>query len=113
MQVLDDAKHPDGKDRLTSAGANYGLYAAPVGIVKPAGQWNSVRLVVRGPKVEQWLNGTMVVSYEINSADWKARVQASKFSKMPKYGTTTEGYLVLQDHGNRVEYRNIKLKVLP
>jgi hypothetical protein len=112
MQVLDDALHADGKARETSAGANYALHAAPAGVVKPAGEWNRVRLVVRGPRVEQWLNGVQVVRYELGSADWKARVAASKFRSMPKYGTFPRGYLVLQDHGDRVWFRNIRLRDL-
>jgi hypothetical protein len=112
MQVLDDALHPDGKARETSAGANYALYAAPAGVVKPAGEWNRVRLVVRGPRVEQWMNGVNVVTYEVGSADWKARVAASKFNAMPKYGTFPRGYLVLQDHGDRVWFRGIRLRDL-
>lgn len=112
MQVLDDALHPDGKARETSAGANYALYAAPARVVKPAGEWNRIRLVVRGPRVEQWMNGVNVVTYELGSAEWKARVAASKFKAMPKYGTFPRGYLVLQDHGDRVWYRSIRLRDL-
>lgn len=112
MQVLDDARHPDGKARETSAGANYALHAAPAGVAKPAGEWNRVRLVVRGPRVEHWLNGVNVVTYELGSDDWKARVAASKFKGMPKYGTFARGYLVLQDHGDRVWYRAIRLRDL-
>ena len=113
MQVLDDAGHPDGHDRLTSAGADYALYAAPAGIVKPAGQWNAVRIVVNGNHVEQWMNGVKVVEYELGSADWTAKVTASKFAPHPKYGRNTEGYIGLQEHGAWVAYRNIKIRVLP
>jgi hypothetical protein len=60
-QLLDDAGHPDGKSRLTSAGSDYALYASPAGIVKPADQWNSSRIVARGAHVEHWLNGQKVV----------------------------------------------------
>lgn len=110
MQVLDDAAHPDGRDRLTSAGANYALHPAPAGVVKAAGEWNAVRLVVRGTHVEHWLNGQQIVAYELGSADWKARVAKSKFSSMPLYGTFPRGLLVLQDHGDRVWYRSIRIK---
>ena len=65
MQVLDDAAHADGLNRLTAAGSCYGLYAAPAGVVKPAGEWNAVRIVVRGSQVEHWMNGQQVVSYEL------------------------------------------------
>ncbi|HET9276205.1 MAG TPA: DUF1080 domain-containing protein, partial [Gemmatimonadales bacterium] len=68
MQVLDDAAHADGRSRLTAAGANYGLYPAPPGVVKPAGEWNRVRILVRGNHVEHWLNDVRIVEYELGSA---------------------------------------------
>ncbi len=113
MQVLDDAHHPDGQSRLTAAGSCFAVYPAPAGVVKPPGQWNRVRLVVVGHHVEQWLNGTEVVTYELGSADWEARVKASKFATHPHYGRYTTGYIGLQDHGDSVAYRNIKIRVLP
>ena len=112
MQVLDDAGHPDGRSRLTAAGSAYGLYAAPAGVVKPAGEWNAVRIVVRGNRVEHWLNGREVVAYELGSADWKAKVDASKFKQWPGYGRAPEGHIALQDHGDRVAYRNIRIRAL-
>jgi hypothetical protein len=113
MQVLDDARHPDGKSQLTSAGANYGLWPAPRGVVHPAGEWNHARILVNGNHVEHWLNGTKMVEYELGSAEWKDRVAKSKFNAWPLYGTAPQGHIGLQDHGDRVEYRNIKIKVLP
>ncbi|HYT05858.1 MAG TPA: DUF1080 domain-containing protein [Gemmatimonadales bacterium] len=113
MQVLDDAGHPDGKSRLTAAGSDYGLYPAPAGVVKAAGQWNQVRIVVNGKHVEQWLNGVKVVQYELGSADWEARVKKSKFASHPHYGRNAEGYIGLQEHESPVAYRNIKIRVLP
>ncbi len=110
MQVLDDAKHADGKSPLTSAGSNYGLYPAPRGIVKPADEWNSARILVKGNHVEHWLNGAKVVEYELGSAEWTAKVKASKFNKWPGYGKAAEGVIGLQDHGDRVAYRNIKIR---
>ena len=113
MQVLDDAKHPDGKSRLTSAGANYELHEAPSGIVKPAGQWNQARLIVNGRHVEHWLNGVRLLQYELYSPDWEMRVHGSKFAPHPRYGRNAEGFIGLQDHGDRVAYRNIKIRILP
>ena len=113
MQVLDDAHHPDGESRLTAAGANYGLDSAPPGIVKPAGEWNAVRLVVNGNHVEHWLNGQKVVEYELGSPAWEEKVKASKFAPHVHYGRNAEGYIGLQDHGDWVAYRRIRIRVLP
>jgi hypothetical protein len=113
MQVLDDARHPDGKSRLTAAGSDYGVYEAPGGIVKPAGQWNQVRIIVNGRHVEHWLNGVRMLQYELYSPDWEMRVRGSKFAPHPHYGRNAEGYIGLQDHGDRVAFRSIKVHVLP
>ncbi|MBP6668817.1 MAG: DUF1080 domain-containing protein [Gemmatimonadales bacterium] len=113
MQILDDAAHADGLNRLTAAGACYGLYAGPAGVVKPAGEWNTARIVVRGSQVEHWLNGQRVVSYELGSADWTAKVAASKFAQWPGYGRAARGHIALQDHGDRVAFRHIRLRELP
>jgi 3-keto-disaccharide hydrolase len=113
MQVLDDAKHPDGKSRLTAAGSCFGIYPSPAGHLKPIGEWNSVRIVVNGNHVEHWLNGTKVVEYELGSADWEAKVKASKFAQWAGYGRAPSGHIAIQNHGDRVAYRGIKVKVLP
>lgn len=113
MQVLDDAKHADGGSPLTSAGALYGLYPAPRGLVKPAGEWNQARILLRGNHVEHWLNGKQIVSAELNSAEWNSKVAASKFKQWPGYGKNATGHIGLQDHGDRVAFRNIRIRVLP
>ncbi|MCU0634011.1 MAG: DUF1080 domain-containing protein [Gemmatimonadaceae bacterium] len=113
MQVLDDARHADGKSRLTSAGALYALVASPPGHLKPVGEWNAVRIVVNGAHVEHWLNGTKVVEYELWSPDWERRVRESKFSEVPTYGRARRGHIALQDHGDWVAYRNIRIRELP
>lgn len=113
MQVLDDAAHADGRSPLTSAGALYGIYPARPGVVRPAGEWNSVRLVLNGRHVEHWLNGAKLVEAEIGSPDWEARVKGSKFADLPRYGRNDSGHIGLQDHGDRVSFRNIRIRVLP
>ena len=110
MQLLDDAGHPDGRSPLTSAGSNYGLHGAPRGIVKSAGEWNSSRIVVVNNQVEHWLNGDKVVEYELGSADWLRRVANSKFSQWPAYGRASRGHIGIQDHGDRVSFRNLKVR---
>lgn len=113
MQVLDDDVHPDGKSRLTSAGAAYGLYPAPLGAVKPLGEWNTARILVDGNHVVHWLNGVKMADFVMWSDDWKERVNNSKFKKWPEYGKAAEGHIGLQEHGNPAAFRNIKIKVLP
>jgi hypothetical protein len=112
MQVLDNGKHRDGKNALTSAGSCYALYPPSKDVSRPVGEWNQARLVVNGPNVEHWLNGEKVVSYEKGGEDWNAKVAGSKFKDFPNFGKSTRGHIDLQDHGDRVEFRSIKLRVL-
>jgi 3-keto-disaccharide hydrolase len=112
FQVLDNAGHADGKSPLTSAGSNYAVNPPAKDVTKPVGEWNAIRLVVKGNHVEHWMNGVKLLEYEIGSADWAARVQASKFGKMPGYGLAKRGYIVLQDHESVVSYRNIRIRQL-
>ena len=69
-------------------------------------------MIARGNHVEHWMNGVKLLEYEIGSADWEARVKASKFGKIPPYGREKRGYIALQDHGNVVSYRNLKIRPL-
>jgi Domain of Unknown Function (DUF1080) len=113
-QLLDDANAPDGRNPLTSAAAAYGLYAAPAGIVKPHDEWNSTRIVVNGAHVEHWLNGKKVVTYELWSPDWKARVAASKFAKYHNYGLAKTGFIGIQgDHPGTLVMRHVRVCELP
>lgn len=113
MQVLDDARHPDGASLLTSAGADYGLHPVPEHVAKPPGEWNAARIVAEGNHIEYWLNGDKVVEYDLWSPDWEARVANSKFSQWPNYGRATRGHIGLQDHGDWVAFRNIRIRELP
>jgi hypothetical protein len=112
MQVLDDAGHHDGQDPLTSAGSNYGLYPAPRGVVNPAGEWNHAVIVIETGRVEHWLNGVKMLEYVLGSEEWTDLVKASKFNDWPEYGLARSGHIGLQDHGDPVWYRNIKLRVI-
>ena len=112
MQILDNARHADGKNPLTSAGSNYAVHPPVRDVSKPIGEWNSVRLIAKGPHVEQWLNGVKVVDYELFSPDWDQRVKKSKFVKYPQYGKAPRGHIGLQDHGNPVWFRNIRIRTL-
>lgn len=112
-QLLDDANSPDDQSRLTAAGAAYALYPAPAGVVKPAGEWNSTQIVVRGAHVEHWLNGTRLLEYELWSPDWEAKVKASKFGEWANYGRAKRGYIGIQgDHSGELSLRNIRIREL-
>lgn len=112
IQILDDERHPDGRDPLTAAGALYGLYPAPPGAARPAGAWNRTRLRVEGARVAHWLNGRLTVRCEIGSLDWQVRVDHSKFATFPAFGSRASGHIGLQDHGDRVAFRDIRVRVL-
>ena len=114
FQLLDDEHAPDGRNRLTAAGSAYALYAAPAGVVKPFGQWNTARIVCVGTHVEHWMNGQLVVAYDLESADWKAKVAASKFSQYPSYGLAKTGLVGIQgDHSGALALRRIRIRELP
>lgn len=111
-QVLDDTKHHDGKKEITSAGSLYGLYKPSGKSLKKVGQWNSAKIVLHGKKIEHWLNGKKVVEAEVDSEDWTNRVNGSKFKNWKKFGKNAKGHICFQDHGDKVWYRNIKVKSL-
>lgn len=115
VQVLDDERHPDakkGKEGTHKAGANYDLMPPLVNVVKPAGEWNHFRLKVRNGHVQHWLNGKKVQDYQLGSRKWQTLVAKSKFAVMPQYGQFKSGHIALQDHGNRVWFRNIRIRRL-
>ena len=112
MQVLDNAGYP-GLDVRNHAGANYALHACTVDATRPVGEWNEVRIEVHGRDVRHWLNGELVVEFERWTDEWEALVAASKFVEFPSYGRAKRGHIALQDHGNRVWYRNLRIRELP
>lgn len=112
MQVLDNTCHPDAKIIKHRAGDLYDLISCSKETVKPAGQWNLIKLVSNHGKMEFWLNGINVVNFTMHTPEWNAMVAASKFKTMPDFGKATKGHIALQDHGDEVWYRNIKIKEL-
>ena len=112
MQVLDDEKHTDGENTLTSAGALYAMIAPSVSVVKPVGSFNQVRIKVKDNHVEHWLNGTKIVEYVYGSDMMWDLVAKSKFSTMPQFAKASEGHIGLQgDHGV-IWYKNIRIRRL-
>jgi len=115
-QVLDDANHPwmlEGKmapGDYRTVSSLYELYTAKNKKLKPLGQYNQSRILSKGSRVEHWLNGIKVLSYERGSKDFKERVAKSKMKKYENFGEATQGHILLQDHGGRVYYRNIKIR---
>lgn len=112
-QVLDNEKATDNKLGNHLAGSLYDIGPeVPRDLPKPIGQWNSSRLVVRGWKVEHWLNGKQVVSLDLGTPEGKALIAASKFKDWPKFASLSRGHIAFQDHGNVVSYRAIKVREL-
>ena len=116
FQLLDDAVHPDAKLGMAGNRTNSGLYdlIPPVNTrFNGIGEWNRARVVVRGRHVEHWLNGFRTVAYERGTQQWRALVSHSKYTVWPNFGEARRGRILLQDHGNNVSFRSIKLRVLP
>jgi hypothetical protein len=114
FQILDDARHPDaklGRNGNRTIGSLYDLIAAPKDKkVNPPGEWNQARILSVGKKVTFWLNGEKTVEFERGSKDWRAMVAESKYKVWPGFGELPEGHILLQDHGNQVFFRNIKIR---
>jgi len=112
-QLLDEAKHGITRTDPTATGSCYALYPPAADAGKPIGEWNRTKIVLNHRKLEHWLNGQKIVDCEIGSADWNERVAKSKFKAWPNFAKATKGHLDLQDHGGKVEFKNVKILVLP
>ena len=110
-QVIDDAAHPDADPRHLAA-AIYGLYPARTAEPTPAGAWRAGRIVVRDGHLEHWLDGELVAAADVGSEDWAQRVAASKFAAWTGFARSPRGYLALQDHGDEVAFRAIRIREL-
>lgn len=115
MQILDDVNHPDsflGVNGNRQAGTLYDLLPIEPKTVRPFGEWNEARIISEGPFVEHWLNGQRVLQYERWTVEWFAMLRASKFREHNEFGAMQQGHIGLQDHGDVVKFRNIKIREL-
>ena len=112
MQVLDNTCHPDSKFVTHRAGDLYDMIECKYSTVKPAGEWNEARIKSLNGKVDFWLNGYKVVSFTMHNDQWKKMVAGSKFKDMPDFGLAKGGHISLQDHGDKVWFKNIKIRAL-
>lgn len=114
FQLLDDERHPDakkGRDGNRTIGSLYDLITAD-STKKPAsiGNWNTIRIVSNNDIIEHWLNGQKVVEYVRKSDKFKELIAMSKYKDIPNFGLCESGYILLQDHGNEVHFKNIKIR---
>jgi hypothetical protein len=114
-QILDNDKHPDAKFGINGNrkfASLYDLLPAIGAQPKAIGQWNQVHLIVNGNHIEHWLNAKKVLAFDRSSKPFWDAYKTSKFLEFKDFGTYQQGHILLQEHGNTVSYRNIKLRVL-
>ena len=115
FQILDDQRHPDAKLGVKGnrkLGSLYDLIPAPDNKPFRPGQFNTARIVVKGNHVEHWLNDVKLIEYDRNNQEWNALVAYSKDRDWPNFGNSESGYILLQDHGDEVHFKNIKIREL-
>jgi hypothetical protein len=112
-QVLDDALHPDNKIATHLAGGLYDILAPnPAKRLRPVGEWNSARIILRGNHGEHWLNGVKVVEFDLGTPRLDSLLAMSKYRPIPGFAERRRGHIVLQDHGDEVYFRSIKTRDL-
>jgi hypothetical protein len=113
-QLIDDAGFPQKLEEWQQTGANYAMHNADKTKkkLKPVGEFNSSRIRVENGHVTHWLNGEIIVKYDLWTDDWHKLKQSGKWTDYPMYGTARKGFIGLQDHGSTIRFRNIKIKDL-
>ncbi len=114
-QLLDDAGFPRKVAPDQTTGANYAMQAPDESrkVLKPVGEWNTTKIVVRGPHVEHWLNGAKILEFERWSPEWTRQRDSGKWKDAPDYGKAKTGRIAIQDHGSVFWFRNVKIRPLP
>jgi hypothetical protein len=110
-QLIDDARHADAlRGPKWQTGSFYDVFPPAGAKARPVGEWNTSRILVKGNHVEHWLNGDRIVTYELGSPETLAAVAQSKFKTVAGFGTAVSGHILLQDHGDEISFRNIRIK---
>lgn len=116
-QLLDDEKHPDakmGRNGNRKLGSLYDILPSSTSkAIRAIGQWNTARIISKGSHVEHWLNGVKVLEYERGNEVYNAAFAQSKFKEVKEYGKRDKGHILIQDHGNKVFFKNIKIRKIP
>ncbi|MBX2965691.1 MAG: DUF1080 domain-containing protein [Cyclobacteriaceae bacterium] len=111
-QLIDDEGYPGTLAEENKTAGNYAMHIPENKTLRPVGEWNEGKIIVNENNVEHWLNGVRVVAYQLNSPNWIERRDAGKWKDFPAYGLIEKGHIVLQDHGNEVWFRNLKIILL-
>jgi hypothetical protein len=111
-QLIDDRGYPGPLKPTQKTAGNYDLQPPSVDATKPAGEWNTTRIVVNGAHVEHWLNGKQIVAYELWTDEWNKQVAQSKFKDHPRYARAKRGRIGIQDHGDRIAFRSVRVRPL-
>jgi hypothetical protein len=112
MQMLDNTCHPDAKINTHRAGDLYDLIASSSEAENPAGEWNEIHIISKNTHYEFYLNGSHIVTFQMHTPEWEEMIRKSKFNEFPDFGKARRGHIALQDHGDKVWFRNIKIKQL-
>jgi hypothetical protein len=111
-QIIDDAGYPAPLKPVQKTAANYDLHPPGRDATKPAGEWNTTRIVADGAHVEHWLNGQLIVAYDLWTDELLRQVAASKFKDHPRYARAKSGRIGIQDHGDWIAFRSIRIRPL-
>lgn len=111
-QLIDDEGFPADLEDWQKTGANYAMHTAPTAQPNPVGEYNTSRIKVENGHVEHWLNGDKLLEYDLWTDEWLEAANTGKWKDYPKYGRAKSGHIALQDHGNQIWFRNIKIRKL-